>query len=87
MFWAKTSPVPEAATDFGEIAPPKVVLSERRPRSQRRAARGVAGDVRAAAASVATGRSRPCSCAGPEQPAAAQAAAMRATASPAGPDT
>ena len=33
MFWAKTSPVPEAATDLGEMAPPKVVFSERRPRS------------------------------------------------------
>ncbi len=54
MFWAKTSPVPEAATDFGEIAPPKVVFSESRPRLDGGPVTG-AGAVVAGAVVAATG--------------------------------
>jgi hypothetical protein len=34
MFWAKTSPVSEASTDFGEMFPPMVAMSVSRRRSE-----------------------------------------------------
>src|SRR5262245_21051586 len=74
MFWARTRPVPEAATDLGEIAPPKPARRTSRARSERGPAGasgavagvvvGAGGVVGAVAAGRAAARARAAAAAG-----------------------